>query len=90
MFYNQEDEENFLSDKKERINEMKRLQKERKRREAGIRTIEQRLSDDREKVLKKAEIVKHLLEENPNLSLRQLANKTGYSRSTVQRLKKLI
>ena len=66
------------------------LAKEKARREAGIRTEEQRRKDDKEAVMAKAEIIRSLLEENPKLSIRALAKMSGIPKSTVERLKKLI
>ena len=78
-----------IIDKKE-VRRRDYLNRAKKRREEGIRTREQRLEDDRKQVMDKAEQIKKLLEEDSTLSLRQLVSKTGFSRSTVQRLKKLI
>lgn len=78
-----------IIDKKE-VRRRDYLNRAKKRREEGIRTKEQRLADDRKQVMDKAEQIKKLLEENASLSLRQLVSMTGFSRSTVQRLKKLI
>ena len=64
--------------------------KEKARREAGIRTEEQRRKDDKEAVMAKAEIIRKLLEEDPKLSIRSLAKLSGIPKSTVERLKKLI
>lgn len=61
-----------------------------KRREAGIRTREQRLADDRAEMLRKVSVIKNIIEENPTLSLGKIAKLTGFSKGTVQRLKKLI
>ena len=66
------------------------LRKEKQRREAGIRTAEQRKEDDRKAVLSKAEVIRKALEENPKLSVRKLAEVTGFPRSTVQRLKSMV
>lgn len=66
------------------------IAKEKARREAGIRTEQQRRKDDKEAVLAKAEIIRSLLEENPKLSIRALAKLSGIPKSTVERLKKLI
>lgn len=65
-----------------------RIRKDKERRESGIRTKEQRLEDDRKAMLEKVEKIRLALEENPNLSIRQLVQTTGIPRSTVQRLKK--
>lgn len=64
--------------------------KERKRREAGVRTWEQKVEDDKKAVLEKADIIRALLEENPKLSIRALAEKSGIPKSTVARLKKML
>lgn len=61
-----------------------------KRREAGIRTREQRLADDRAEMLRKVDVIKKIIDENPDLSLGKIAKLTGFSKATVQRLKKLI
>lgn len=67
-----------------------RIRKDKERRESGIRTKEQRLEDDRKAMLEKVEKIRLALEENPNLSIRQLVQTTGIPRSTVQRLKKYL
>jgi hypothetical protein len=67
-----------------------RIRKDKERREAGIRTKEQRLEDDRKAMMEKVEKIRLALEKNPNLSIRQLVEVTGVPRSTIQRLKKLI
>ena len=67
-----------------------RIRKDKERREAGIRTKEQRLEDDRKAMMEKVEKIRLAIEENPNLSIRQLVEVTGVPRSTIQRLKKLI
>lgn len=67
-----------------------RIRKDKERREAGIRTKEQRLEDDRKAMLEKVEKIRIALEENPNLSIRQLVQKTEIPRSTVQRLKQYL
>ena len=61
-----------------------------KRREAGIRTREERLADDKAEMQRKMDVIKKVLEDKPTLSLGKIAKLTGFSRSTVQRLKKLI
>lgn len=66
------------------------LRKERQRREAGIRTAEQRKEDDKKAVLSKVEVIRKALEENPGLSVRKLVEVTGFPRSTVQRLKAMV
>lgn len=66
------------------------IRKAEQRREAGMRTREQRIEDDKAVVMDKAEIIRKALEENPDLSIRQLVKVTGFPRSTVQRLKKLL
>ena len=66
------------------------IRKAEQRREAGMRTKEQRIEDDKAAVMYKAEIIRKALKENPNLSIRQLVKVTGFPRSTVQRLKKLL
>lgn len=66
------------------------IRKAEQRREAGMRTREQRIEDDKKEVMKKVEIIRNILEEEPDLSIRQLVGITGFPRSTVQRLKKLI
>ena len=65
-------------------------QKEKKRREAGVRTWEQKIEDDKKAVLEKADVIKNLLAENPKLSIRALAEMSGIPKSTVARLKKMI
>ena len=64
--------------------------KENKRREAGIRTKEERLKDDRAAVMVKVEKIKSILEDNPNISIRALSELSGIPKSTVSRLKKMI
>ena len=64
------------------------IRKAEQRREAGMRTREQRIEDDKAAVMDKVEIIRKALEENPDLSIRQLVKVTGFPRSTVQRLKK--
>lgn len=63
-----------------------RLRKEKLRREAGIRTKEQRLADDRKAVMDKVDIIRKSMEESPGLSSRKLSEKTGIPRATMQRL----
>lgn len=57
------------------------------RRRAGIRTEEQRRSDDRHKVQNKVAAIHDLLKDNLTLSVREIAKITGIPKSTVQRLK---
>ena len=64
--------------------------KEKKRREQGIRTEEQRRADDRDAVMEKVRLIGSILEENPDLSIRSLAKMTGIPKSTVGRLKKML
>ena len=66
------------------------IRKAEQRREEGIRTREQRIEDDKANVMKKVEIIRNVLKEKPDLSIRQLVGITGFPRSTVQRLKKLL
>lgn len=61
--------------------------KEYQRRQAGIRSQKQRITEDKEKVKEKADIIREALQKTPNLSVRQLVKITGIPRSTVQRLK---
>ena len=61
--------------------------KEYQRRQAGIRSQEKRIAEDKEKVKEKAEIIQEVLQIDSSLSVRQLAKVTGIPRSTVQRLK---
>ena len=61
--------------------------KEYKRRQAGIRTWEQKIADDKAKVQAKADAIHEILRDNPNMSVRQVAKLTGVPKSTVQRLK---
>ena len=65
-------------------------QKEKKRREAGVRTWEQKVEDDKKAVLEKADVIRDLLAENPKLSIRALAEMSGIPKSTVARLKKML
>lgn len=65
-------------------------QKEKKRREAGVRTWEQKIEDDKKAVLDKVDVIRDLLNENPKLSIRALAEMSGIPKSTVARLKKMI
>lgn len=60
--------------------------KEHHRREAGIRTEEQRREDDKKHVMEKVEIIRKELLNNPTISIRKIAKNTGIPRSTVQRL----
>ena len=65
-------------------------QKEKKRREAGVRTWEQKVEDDKKAVLEKADVIRDLLADNPKLSIRALAEMSGIPKSTVARLKKML
>lgn len=64
--------------------------KEKARREAGVRTKEQKAEDDRQAVLAKVEVIRSILAENPNLSVRALAKESGIPKSTVGRLMKML
>lgn len=64
--------------------------KEQKRREEGIRTKEQKAEDDRKAVLAKVEVIRSILAEKPNLSVRALAKESGIPKSTVGRLMKML
>lgn len=67
-----------------------RIRKDNERRAAGVRTKEQRLNEDRQAMMEKVEKIRLALEENPNLSIRQLVEATNIPKSTVQRLKKYL
>ena len=64
--------------------------KEQKRREEGVRTKEQKAEDDKKAVLAKVEIIRSILKEKPNLSVRALAKESGIPKSTVGRLMKML
>lgn len=64
--------------------------KEKARREAGVRTKEQKAEDDRQAVLAKVEVIRSILAEKPNLSVRALAKESGIPKSTVGRLMKML
>ena len=64
--------------------------KEQKRREEGVRTKEQKAEDDRKAVLAKVEVIRSILKEKPNLSVRALAKESGIPKSTVGRLMKML
>lgn len=66
------------------------LAKEQKRREEGVRTKEQKAEDDRKAVLAKVEVIRSILAEKPNLSVRALAKESGIPKSTVGRLMKML
>ena len=66
------------------------LAKEKARREAGVRTKEQKAEDDRKAVLAKVEVIRSILAEKPNLSVRALAKESGIPKSTVGRLMKML
>lgn len=57
------------------------------RRKKGVKSREEYRQAEREKVDPKLETLKAAMEENPGLSVRKLAEKTGLPKSTVQRLK---
>lgn len=66
------------------------LAKEKARREAGVRTKEQKAEDDRKAVLAKVEVIRSILKEKPDLSVRALAKESGIPKSTVGRLMKML
>lgn len=53
----------------------------------GIRSEAQRREDDMEHVMKRVEIIRKELLNNPSISVREIAKNTGIPKSTVQRLK---
>lgn len=61
--------------------------KDYQRRKAGIRTLEQRLSDDRKEITKKKNLIYKVMMDNPGISVRDISRKTGIPKSTVQRIK---
>lgn len=67
--------------------ESRRKAAEEYRRKHGIKPREEYLQIEAQKTLSKLERVKRALEESPSLSVRKLAEKTGLSKSAVQRLK---
>lgn len=62
-------------------------QREKERREKGIRPMEEYNAERKEKQQSKAQILQQAIKEHPNYSVRELAEYTGIPRSTVQRLK---
>ena len=80
--------ETIINPAEKRRRELKR--KEEQRREAGMRTMEQKIADDKAAVIEKVEIIRKAMNENPELSVRKLVEVTGIPKSTIQRLKKLI
>ena len=65
-----------------------RVKKEQERREQGIRTDAQRRADDKKAMEEKAELLKSLITEHGEMSIRKLAEMSKITRSTVQRLRK--
>lgn len=64
------------------------LSKEKKRREAGMRPMEEYNMDRKQQVEDKAEIIKKALIKHPGISTRKLTEITGIPRSTCQRILK--
>lgn len=64
--------------------------KEKKRREEGVRTWDQKVADDKKAVMEKAKVIRDLLNDNPDLSVRSLAKLSGIPKTTVARLKKML
>jgi hypothetical protein len=61
-----------------------------KRREQGVKSREEYLQQEKEKTMDKLAILRDVIKKNPNASIRELAELTGFSKSSVQRLKKLL
>lgn len=61
--------------------------KDYQRRNAGIRTLEQRLSDAKKEITKKKDMIYKVMMDNPGISVRDIEKETGIPRSTVQRIK---
>ena len=59
------------------------IAKRKLRRSAGMKSREQYLSAAEQK----RQAIRKAIEENPQMSIREIAEKTGYSRSTIQRVK---
>lgn len=78
----------IINTKEKRRRDLKR--KEEARRAAGVPTREEWKKKEAMKKDASLEKVKSALKENPKLSIRKLAEKTGLSKSYVERLKKLI
>ena len=57
------------------------------RRAAGMMSREEYLKKEAQKTISKQELIKRELEKNPQISIRKLAEKTGMSKSAIQRLK---
>lgn len=65
-------------------------EKERKRREAGMRPMEEYNAERRDAKMSKVEILRQAIEVDPQLSNRKMAAHLGWSEPTVRRLKKLL
>lgn len=76
----------IINPKEKRRRDLER--KEQQRRESGIRTDAQRRLDDKEAAKKKADLLKSIIEEHGNMSIRKLSEQSGIPKSTVQRLRK--
>lgn len=63
---------------------------ENKRREAGMRAMEDYNSDRKKVVQSKADNIRQALQENPQLTIRQLQERTGIPRSTIARIRKTL
>ena len=59
----------------------------RNRRIRGVKRRSEYLREQEEQTNKKKDVLRKELEINPNLSIRELARKTGISKSAVQRLR---
>jgi len=64
------------------------IEKEKKRREAGMRPMAEYNRERHEAKMSKVEILRQRIQENPDLSNRKLAALLGWSEPTVRRLKK--
>lgn len=62
------------------------IAKEKKRRAAGIRPMKEYNEERKQKLIDKADIIKKVLKENPEISTRKLAEVTNIPRSTCQRI----
>lgn len=78
--------EKYRKTDKERM--ASRFRKELKRRSAGVRPMEEYNRERAEKEKEKVNQIKIILQHHPDASIRQIADITGFSKSTIGRLKK--
>jgi hypothetical protein len=71
-------------------NRRKRIANMETRRQQGVKTRDQYLQEEKRKTMDKLDVIRKVLEENPEASIREIARITGFSKSVVQRQIKFI